>query len=121
LTEQWYIDNYQPFYNIAKHAEAPREGINHKEETKEKIRLKNLGKIPWNKGLSGYTRKKSAKPIYNKGKTLEELYGKEKAEKIRNKQSLAKLNKPSGRKKLPSFRRNYFKNFSIKNRQDYVE
>lgn len=50
--EQWYLDFFNPEYNIYKQAGCHYK-ITHLEETKKKISEKLKGKPAWNKGLSG--------------------------------------------------------------------
>lgn len=61
--EQWYLDNWNPRYNIAKIAECSAKGMKLSPEHIEKIRRNMLGKPAWNKGVpfSKETRERMSK------------------------------------------------------------
>jgi len=48
-TEQYFIDSYNPYFNIHKIANSPF-GIKRSDETKRKQSKIKKGKVPWNKG-----------------------------------------------------------------------
>jgi hypothetical protein len=48
--EQFFIDAYDPWFNIAKLA-GSNHGVKKSEEERHKMSLFRMGKVPWNKGI----------------------------------------------------------------------
>ncbi len=110
----------------------PLFGTHHTEEWKQKMK----GKIPWNKGKNGIFSEESMEKLRKaslgrippiKGKTIDEFFGNEKAEKIRKKISFTHINKPKSERtkekisvahknhfKDDNYVKNFFRRFTIK-------
>lgn len=67
--EQFYIDELNPRYNIAKNVRQPKLGIKMSEEHKERLRQINLGKPAWNKGIPFCEETRRKMSISKKGKS----------------------------------------------------
>lgn len=63
IREQYYIDTFNPFFNICRIAGSTM-GIHHTSETKEKLRISHIGKTPW----LGKKHKKESKEKMSKSK-----------------------------------------------------
>ncbi|MFA6282422.1 MAG: NUMOD3 domain-containing DNA-binding protein [Candidatus Omnitrophota bacterium] len=106
ITEQFYIDVYLPYFNTSLTA-GNRKGVRCSEETKQKIRKKLKGHIPWIKGryMSDDSKRKMSEA--HKGKTLTEehkkkigrkgelhpMFGKHMSEESKSKMSKARMGK----------------------------
>jgi group I intron endonuclease len=131
IIEQYYITLYKSFYdngyNMTLGGSGPTGWVPTK-ETREKISNANKGCIPWNKGipLSQETKNKMSKKLkgrsawnkgkkgvqvaWNKGKTNIELFGEEKANRLKMKNSECHKGKKASlelRRKLSKLRKGH--------------
>jgi group I intron endonuclease len=72
-TEQYFIDSYNPWFNICKKADS-QFGLKRSDETKLKLSISHKGKATWNKGKTGVYSKETLLKIglASKGRILTE-------------------------------------------------
>lgn len=101
VAEQHFLDNFSPWFNISPSA-ANSMGIKRSDETKRKISESQLGRIPWNKGLSKETNELVSLCVINRAKSYEKEshpnYGKHLSEETCRKIGKANKGKPHGGK-----------------------
>ena len=79
VKEKFWIERLNPEYNRTKGGEGLL-GYNHTEETKQKISIKNKGRIFSEEHKKKISEGKKGKPSWNKGKTFGEEYKKTKSQ-----------------------------------------
>ena len=94
VREQFYMDTYNPPYNMSPTA-GNQNGVRHSEESKKKSGAANIGRIPWNKGKSGVYSKETLLKMGEARKGKPGFWkGKEKSEEHKAKIGNASRNRP---------------------------